>query len=512
MAVSRTAKSIKNSTISLTYYLVNLMVQFFSRKVFLEYLGTEILGLNSTATNLLQFLNLAELGISTAVGFCLYKPIYDEDYDAINEIVTLQGIIYKRVAYIILAGAGILMCFFPLIFAKMELPLWYAYASFGVLLYSALLGYFVNYKQIILSASQQDYKVLYSFKTVSIIKSLVQMFAVWYFTNGYIAWLILEVVFSTIGAVCLHYTTIKTFPCLKAKITDSFSNLRCKYPELTKRIGQLFFHKIGGFALSQTSPLIIYAYANMTLVALYGNYLIITQGVALLSQSVFNSINAGIGNLIAEGNKEKIRRLFDELFSLRFFIVSVICMSVYSLTPDFIRRWIGERYLLSNLTLTLMVIMLYIQLFRVAVDSFIYAYGLFGDIYAPIIEAVLNIGLSILGGYYYGINGILAGAIISQIIIVVIWRPYYLFTRKMIGYGKHYVYLYLKHLCIFALSAGIYFYITSYFPSKTALSWSDFICWSILKILLFTILILTALTLCKAPITQTYTRFKRFLK
>lgn len=338
------------------------------------------------------------------------------------------------------------------------------------------------------------------------------MFAVWYFTNGYIAWLILEVVFSTIGAVCLHYTTIKTFPCLKAKITDSFSNLRCKYPELTKKIGQLFFHKIGGFALSQTSPLIIYAYANMTLVALYGNYLIITQGVALLSQSVFNSINAGIGNLIAEGNKEKIRRLFDELFSLRFFIVSVICMSVYSLTPDFIRRWIGERYLLSNLTLTLMVIMLYIQLFRVAVDSFIYAYGLFGDIYAPIIEAVLNIGLSILGGYYYGINGILAGAIISQIIIVVIWRPYYLFTRKMIGYGKHYVYLYLKHLCIFALSAGIYFYITSYFPSKTALSWSDFICWSILKILLFTILILTALTLCKAPITQTYTRFKRFLK
>ena len=41
---SRTAKSIKNSVVAMSFYIVNLALQFFSRKVFLDYLGTEILG------------------------------------------------------------------------------------------------------------------------------------------------------------------------------------------------------------------------------------------------------------------------------------------------------------------------------------------------------------------------------------------------------------------------------------------------------------------------------------
>ncbi len=47
---------------ALVFYFINLILQFFSRKIFLDYLGAEVLGLNTTATNLLQFLNLAELG------------------------------------------------------------------------------------------------------------------------------------------------------------------------------------------------------------------------------------------------------------------------------------------------------------------------------------------------------------------------------------------------------------------------------------------------------------------
>lgn len=153
---SRTSKSIKNSLVALAFYFINLVLQFFSRKVFLDYLGAEILGLNTTATNLLQFLNLAELGIGSAIACTLYKPLLEKDTVAINEIVSLQGWLYRRIAWIVIVGSLVLMAFFPWIFAKMPLPLWYAYASFGVLLVSALLSYFVNYKQIVLSADQKE--------------------------------------------------------------------------------------------------------------------------------------------------------------------------------------------------------------------------------------------------------------------------------------------------------------------------------------------------------------------
>ena len=69
---SRTAKSVKNSVVALGFYFVGLVLQFFSRKIFLDYLGAEVLGLNTAATNLLQFLNLAELGIGAAISFTLY--------------------------------------------------------------------------------------------------------------------------------------------------------------------------------------------------------------------------------------------------------------------------------------------------------------------------------------------------------------------------------------------------------------------------------------------------------
>ena len=59
---SRTAKSIQNVKVALLFYILNLVLQFFSRKIFLDYLGSEVLGLNTTAQNLLSFLNLAELG------------------------------------------------------------------------------------------------------------------------------------------------------------------------------------------------------------------------------------------------------------------------------------------------------------------------------------------------------------------------------------------------------------------------------------------------------------------
>lgn len=55
MVESRTAKSLKNSVVALLFYFINLGLQFFSRKIFLEHLGAEVLGLNTTATNLLQF-------------------------------------------------------------------------------------------------------------------------------------------------------------------------------------------------------------------------------------------------------------------------------------------------------------------------------------------------------------------------------------------------------------------------------------------------------------------------
>lgn len=167
---SRTSKSLKNVKVALIFYFINLVLSFFSRKFFLDYLGAEILGLNTTAQNLLGFLNLAELGIGGAVSYALYKPLFLNDLRSINEIVSIQGWLYRRIAVIITIAACVLMCFFPLIFEKAKVPLWYTYASFCVCLFSALLGYVFNYKQIVLTADQKEYKITLNIQGIKVVK------------------------------------------------------------------------------------------------------------------------------------------------------------------------------------------------------------------------------------------------------------------------------------------------------------------------------------------------------
>ncbi len=451
---SRTSKSLKNGGIAILFYCINLLLQFYARKIFLDHLGTEIIGLNTTAMNLLQFLNLAELGISGGASFILYKPLKDNDINKINSIVTLLGQLYRRVGIFIIIGGIVLMVFFPIIFEKISLPLWYTYASFNVLLFSSLLGYFVNYKQIILSASQQDYKILISYKSIILLKICFQAYFVYSFTNGYDWWLILEVLFSIIASVTLGIATKRSFPALK-NVEIPYKRLRKYYPEFTLKIKQLFFHKIGSFALTQSSPLIIYAFTSLSLVALYGNYMIVISGVQMLFVSLFNNINAGIGNLVAEGNKEKQISVFFELFSVRFFLITTVCFCAYLLIPDFITFWIGQKYLLPNSTLFLMLSVLYISTIRYSVDSYIMAFGLFRDIWAPIAEAVTNISLSIFFGYIWGLNGILLGVLCSLIIFVGLWKPYFLFTNEFSGKLREYFQIYFKHICAFVFSALI---------------------------------------------------------
>ena len=412
------------------------------------------MGLNTTAQNLLGFLNLAELGIGSAISYSLYKPLFDKDSRVINEIVSVQGWLYRRVAVVVIVAASVLMCFFPLIFEKAKVPLWYTYASFSVLLFSALLGYVFNYRQIVLTADQKEYKVTLNIQGIKVVKVLLQILAITYLANGYIYWLVLEFLMSIVTTVIIEYVLRKEYPwlCPQPRLGGL---LRKKHTEIIKKTKQIFFHRIGGFAFTQSSSIIIYAYASLSLVAIYGNYMLVATGLQMLVNAIFNSINAGIGNLVAENNKEHIISVFNELFSLRFYIVAVVCYGYYMLVGPFISLWIGGEYMLDCVTLLLITAILFIDLIRSIIGSFCDAYGLFQDVWATLVEACINIICSAWFGAIWGLPGILSGVLLSLLLMIFLWKPYFLFKygfkRSVFSYWK----LYLKYFLAGVFAAFI---------------------------------------------------------
>lgn len=483
--VSRTARVIQNAKVALFFYCINLILQFFSRKIFLDCLGAELLGLNTTAQNLLQFLNLAESGIGAAVAFALYKPLSQGNRQEIIDIVSLQGWFYRWVGLFVIAGSLVLMAFFPWIFSKAQVPIIYAYGTFIAFLISALLGYFVNYKIVVLSADQKEYVVTIETQGIKVIKVFVQMLAIWKLPNGYIWWMTIEFIAAILTAIRLDHRIKKEYSWLRTK-TSKGKLLDIQYPQVLIKTKQLFFHKIGGFVFWQSTPLIIYGFTSLTWVAIYGNYFILMVGCLMLVDAVCRGLNAGVGNLVAEGDTNLIKKIFWHIVTARLFLAGLICSGIFSLSETFVILWVGEEYVLPKLPLIVMITIFFVQMTRTS-DIFLSAYGLFQDTWAPFVESILNVFLSILFGYFWDLTGILLGVLISQLIIVNSWKPYFLYRQGFKQDVYEYVVFYSQKIILVLITT---FFSTYVFNIMHSVNSSSLAGWLVSAISFFVIYIL----------------------
>lgn len=422
---SRVKKSMLNARVNLIFYFIILVLSFFSRKIFLNTLGADFVGFTGALQNLLGFLNLAELGIATAIGYVLYKPLFDHDEQKINEIVSVLGYLYRWIGIIILVVGVIMSAFLPLIFPHTDFDFVLIYFAYYSFLASTLIGYFINYRQNLLGADQRNYVVVGYFQTSNIIKMLVQMASA-YYTGNYYLWVAIELGFGVGYSFVLNRKIDQTYPWLKTELKEGHRLFK-KYPEVFKYTKQLFIQKVSGVVQWQTVPFLTYAFASLQMVAFYGNYTIITDKLAQFINTFLESTGAGVGNLIAEGNKSNIKKVFWELLSMRYFIGGVISFCIYMLIEPFIMLWLGEQYVLDNIVVFLIMVNVFISYTRGGIMQFNYGYGLFWDVWAPIAEVVINLGVACGCGTLWGLPGVLMGGIVSQLLIVNIWKPYLLY-------------------------------------------------------------------------------------
>lgn len=453
---SRVKKTMLNAKVNLICYFASFITAFFTRKILLDQLGAEFIGFTGTIGSLLSFLNLAELGIGTAIGYVLYKPIADGDRFKINEIISVLGYLYHKIGYIIL-GIGIVTSFFlPLIFPNTTFSWSVIYFGFYAYLTSSLIGYFANYKASLLSADQRNYIVTGYFQLTTTTKVILQMILALYF-RSFIVYLLIELFFGIINSIILNWKINKTYPWLKSEVKLG-RKLFKKYPEITTYTKQIFAHRVGGVVQGQLTPFLIYSFVSLPVVALYTNYTLLTQKIESLISATINSTGAAVGNLIAEGDKEKILKVFKELLSLRVFIASIVAACIFQFSSQFIGVWLGEQYILEGHTVALIAILSGLNISRGILDQFCYGSGLFADVWAPYAESLIMAIFAMSGGYLWGLPGVLLGPLASIIAIIFIWKPYYLFSRGFKISVLKYWQIFGSHLlvAIVAYSASAY--------------------------------------------------------
>lgn len=456
--MSRLKNTVLNAKVGVFFHLLFLGVQFFARKVFLDNLGDEFIGTISTLQSFLGFLNLAELGIGTAIGFVLYKPIFDKNTLEINQIIRFLGHIYKKIGLAILVIAIILAACFPFIFDDTSVQLSLVYYAFFVFLAGSLFGYFFNYHIFLLQADQKDYVVTKVFQSFNVSKIILQIIVV-LFLKSFFLYLTLELVANIAFTIFIRVKLRQEYPWLslaytkQEKITD-FEN----YPFLVKKIKQISLHKLGTFISGGTNNILIFSFISTQMVAFYGNYSLLITNADQLVTKLFSGTNASVGNLIAEKDAKKNQQVFWELMAIRFFIGGVGFIGILTLIDPFIMVWLGEKYILSLSVLSVFGINFFLGQIRQPVDVFKQGYGLYGDTWAPVAQGGINLAVSFALANPLGLTGILLGNTVSLFIIVMVWRPYYLYKKGFEIHLKLYLRGFFKHLFVFCL-----FMVSTYF-------------------------------------------------
>lgn len=506
----RVHKSILNAEVNLLFYFLSLFLTFFSRKIFLDNLGAEFIGLTGTLNNILGYLNLSELGISACIGYFLFKPIQTNNRKEIQDILSLLGYLYNWIGTIIFTGAVIISLFFPLIFSIAALNLSIIYFAFYSFLGSSLIGYFINYRQILLSADQKNYLVAIYYQSANLVKLGLQIYLAYNYKNLYV-WVAVEFLFGIIGCIILNWKINKEYPWLKINKKQGKTLLK-QYPEIITKTKQVFIHKIKDFVLVKSDELFIFLFVSLKMVAYYGNYMIIISKLISLFSAITGSVGASVGNLVAEGNKERMLKVFWEYTTIQHTIAATLAFSLYAFLEPFVSHWLGSEYIMDNRILILLVAYIYITNSRNSVDSFNYAHGLYADVWSAWTELIINVGVTIICGLKWGIIGILIGKLTSLIPIVVIWKPYYLFTSGFKVTVRHYWQNVIRNYAISVFAIGTSLYLLQYIPISPYRTIGDWISYCAIGMIVFLAIDLSATILFAKGAKDSFKRIKNIRK
>ena len=156
---SRIEYSILNIATGIGGYVINTILGFICRIIFVRCLSADYLGISGLFTNILTMLSLAELGIGSAVVYALYKPLAEDDKPKIASLVEFYGKAYKAIGIIIAIMGLALMPFLNVIIRDVPNIKESIYLLYFIYLFNTASTYFFSYRSSLIIAAQQNYIV-----------------------------------------------------------------------------------------------------------------------------------------------------------------------------------------------------------------------------------------------------------------------------------------------------------------------------------------------------------------
>ena len=437
MKQSRIKSTLINTSFAVISRIVSMLMGFVQKTIFIRTLGMSYVGISGLFTDILMVLSLAELGIGSAIAYSLYKPIAENDYKKIAQLMNF----FKK-AYIYISGLIFVvgLCLMPFIdYIVKDVPDISEDIKCIFILYiiNTCVTYLLVYRNTLLVAAQKQYIVSNVQTVFTIITVIVQCITLLVLKN-FIVYLVLQIAFSLMQNITINYIASKNYPELKKYAKENISKEDRK--KLFTDVKALMMYKIANVITTGTDSTIISASLGTSQVGVLGNYRTIRGYVTSMIAQFYNAINPSLGNLAATEGRQRQYEIFQKLSFGTFWLTAFCSTSFFVLFNPFIKIWLGnEKWLLPTFTVAIYVTEYFFTTMIGPVGAFRQANGLFVQTkYLALIEAILNLIISIIFVRYLGIMGVLLGTVLSELLTTVWYEAMviykYIFKRSVLNY------------------------------------------------------------------------------
>ena len=439
MKIERTKNAARNIVFGGILKAYQILVPFLMRTVMIYFMGIQYLGLNSLFSSILQVLNLAELGIGSAMVYSMYQPIAEDDEVTICALMNLYKIYYRVIGLVVAIGGLMILPFLPNLIKMDTVPKELnVYVLYLLNLAATVLSYWLfAYKNSLLTAHQRIDVISKVTLITNTIQYILQLIVIIFLHNYYYYYI---VILAT--QICTNIITALVVNRMYPDYQPRGKLDKSKVKEINARVRDLFTAKLGGVIVNSADTIVISAFLGLTVLAIYQNYYFIMTAVIGIIYVIFNACTAGIGNSIIVETKEKN---FADLQKFTFLIVwisGVSCCFFLCLYQPFMELWVGKENMLQFSAVVCLVVYFFVYEMNQLLNLYKDAAGIWHeDRFRPLVTAGGNLIMNLIMVQVWGIYGVLLSTVLSTCFIGMPWLLHNLFTvlfepRFMKGYLK----------------------------------------------------------------------------
>lgn len=425
MKLDRTKNALRNIIWGFLNKFIAIALPFINRTIMIHMMGDQYVGLGSLFNSILSVLNLAELGIGSALVYNMYKPIAEGDEDKICALMNFYRKCY-RIISIIVAICGLVLLPFISYFIKGSWPediniyiLYLMYLGQTVLSYNLF-----AYKNCLFGAHQRSDITSKVSMFLSIANLLTQMIVL-VFTKNYYIYVGTAIFYGIVINIIQACFADKYYPQYKCRGQLDKQTIN----ELKKKVMGLVSSKVGGVVINSADNIVISAFLGLAVVGWYNNYYYIMSSIIGFLDIILWSLTAGIGNSIVTESVEINHRSFNKFNFIYQWIVSWCSVCLLCLYQPTMLIW-NPKGMFPFSVVCLLVFRFFAG--RCVQMSFAYkdAMGLWWeDKWRPVISAVVNLVVNIVLVNTIGIAGVIISTFVCSIFISTPWGNIILFKN-----------------------------------------------------------------------------------